>query len=365
LKSFFQNDRLTDSDLTKRFFWGETGSGATGLPYVDGYVQTYQVLPYWVSYEIDYIEPTGMYPVRIGPFNRCPGKTLDQTYFANMSIGGKWATGEYQIVWKSRMTGDTGVPFVIESEPFSVISAGLYDVHGVTGPVQWCECVAPYTGGELAMNTRPYDTVGTTHNATSRYEVVSTSGEEVWVTSNAPVYSKFSWARYGSVLVVSQKDHDLDVGDRIILRSANVDYQSALVTTTTIDSFSLGVADEGFEQGFDASYSKGFTFTHNGSPKTGGTLSASSEDIKLMSIRIRTGERAGTTYLLELPVSAINNESTSLGTTMIPVMSVRQDADNLSAIAATMSIQDGSYSNFLFANLGNAAASRIINLLFG
>ena len=391
MKSFVQNYRLTDSDLTKEFYWGETGSGVTGLPEVGSYPwfetgseptglayyqpTPYPVSPYYVRYEIDFIEPVGLYPIRVGPFNRIPGKTLSNTYYANLIVGNKWPTGNYQIVWKSLMGGETGVAFDESTETFSVTSGGIYNVAGITGPIVWNECIYGGTGsiGYTGMSptpgetgTQPYSAVHVTYNTLSRYEVMSTAGEEVWITSNAPSYDSFAWARYGSVISFSQTNHGMSVGDRVILRNTNVPYQSTTVTATTVDSFSMGVANTGFLQGYAGSYSRGFNFSHVGSPKTGGVLTTAADEVKLLSIRIRTGARLSTTYALQVPATALNDASTSMGTSFIPMLSVRQDADHLSAVASTLSAnQAGSYSNYLVANLGNQAASRIIILMFG
>lgn len=376
MKAFSQNYRLSDSDLTKIYYWGETGSGVTGLPAVDGYAEPFPVEPFWVRYEVDFIEPVGLYPIRVGPFNRLPLTTQSGAYYANFAIGTKWATGDYQIVWKSQMTGETGTPYVQDAELFQVTSAGIYDVHGITGPILWNECAGgstgtigvtggqPQPGGETG--TQPYSYVHVTYNTISRYEVVSTAGEEVWITSNATSYDGFAWVRYGAVIVVSRVGHGFSVGDRVILRNTNVEYQSTLVTAITVDSFSVSTTNTGFTQGSAASYSHGFNFAHTGLPKTGGVLTVTTEDVKLLSIRIRTGVRSSTTYDLQVPASALNDVSTSMGTSFIPMLSVRQDSDNLSATAATISVNNlGNYSSFQVANLGNPAASRIIVLMFG
>ena len=376
MKSFVQSYRLTETDLTKSFYWGETGAGVTGLPIVDGMSAPWTVNPYFVSYEIDFIDPIGLYPIRVGPFNRVPLTTPANAYYANLTIGEKWATGNYQILWKSQMTGETGVPYVESTETFQVTTAGTYDVHGVTGPVIWNNCIysvtgsigytgaAPTPGGETG--TQPYPTIAFTYNAVSRYQVVDTAGQEVWITSDAPDYMGLMWARYGGILSISQRDHGMSVGDRIVLRNTNVDYQSTVVTATTVDSFSMPVANTGYTQGFNGHYSRGLNFSHVGSPKTGGVVTTSNNQVKLLSLRIRTGARASTTYAVQVPASVLNDDCTSLGDSFVPLMSVRQDADHLSATAATIAAnQGGNYSNFLVANLGNPAASRIIILVFG
>ena len=392
LNTFVQDYRLKDTDLTKTFYLGVTGlgvtgfsgytgfSGVTGLPGVDHYQPPYPVSPYWVAYEIDYIEPVAQYPIRVGPFNRVPLQTLWKNYYANFIVGEKWATGYYQIVWKSIMTGDTGIPMVESIDNFEVVTACIYGTtgsSGITGPYNWYSDIygttgtigstgitPPPTPGETG--TQPYSFIPTTYNAISRYMVVSTAGAEVWVTSNAPSYDGLTWARYGSILNISQANHGMTVGDRVIVRNTNLDFQNTVVTAVTVNSFSVGVTDAGYLQGYAGSYSRGFNYSHTGSPKTGGVLTTASADVKLLSLRIRTGTRSSTTYTLTTPSSALNDSSTSMGTSFIPMLSVRQDSDNLSAVAGTIAVNyAGSYSNFQIANLGNPAASRLIVLMFG
>jgi hypothetical protein len=155
----------------------------------------------------------------------------------------------------------------------------------------------------------------------------------------------------------------------VIARNTNKDFQVALIDSTTLDSFSFSSTATDGTQGNSGAYSLGFTFSHIGAPKTGGTLYAPDgdhSDCQLMSIRIRTGSRAGTTYDLVVPDSAVNGAggNTGLSDCYMPDFNVRTDSDNLSAVAATMTtgvtIVPTSYSTFEFGNLGSASISRFI-----
>ena len=83
-------------------------------------------------------------------------------------------------------------------------------------------------------------------------------------------------------------------------------------------------------------------------------------------MRIRTGTRSGTTYDLSVPNSAINGAgaNNSLSDCFIPDFNIRADADTLSAIAATMAVNNGAlgYNVFTFGALGTL--SRMICLHF-
>ena len=142
-----------------------------------------------------------------------------------------------------------------------------------------------------------------------------------------------------------------------------------MIVTTSTNSFTFTTTDTGSTSGSSGAYSLGFTYSHVGSPKTGGILVAPSgahADCQLISLRIRTGGRSGSTYVLTVPEDAVNGTgaNTSLGDCYIPDFNIRADTDTLSAVAATMIVNDGSagYEVFTFGALG--ALSRIICLHF-
>jgi len=211
---------------------------------------------------------------------------------------------------------------------------------------------------------------GLQYNNVVRYQVVTTVGEEVWMTSSSNVYSFLTWTRSGTDLTVTRFNHGLTVGNFVIVKFVNIDMVTGPVTAVTANTFKLATQNTGDSGGSTATYNVGFSYTHNNNPKTGGTISlpsGSNSDIQLISMRIRTGLRAGTTYDLIVPVSVFNafGRNTYLGNTYVPNYSIRQDVDFLSAVGATISTAvSGSYTTFRFANLGLGNQSRYMILDF-
>lgn len=210
--------------------------------------------------------------------------------------------------------------------------------------------------------------IDTVFGVINRYEVEDKVNAEVWVTSSSVLFNNIPWTRTGTSLVVTRSSHNHSVGNRVILRNVNVDYVSATITATTLNTFTVSVPNSGALSGSAARYSLGFTYAHDVSG-TGGTLSApTGGEVQLLSMRIRTGERAGTTYDVIVPASVINGagQNTSLSDVYIPSFSVRADSDTLPAIAATIAVNQLSmgYSTFRIGNLGVGTLSRFILLQF-
>lgn len=233
---------------------------------------------------------------------------------------------------------------------------------GATGPIGITGLIGA-TGMSGSISEEPI------YNTVSRYSVITTSGEEVWVVSSSTVFVGLTWTRSGTTLTVYSPTHGHLAGDRVIIRNTNKDYQVGLIDTVSTDSFTFTTTNTGGASGYHGAYSLGFTFAHLGSPKTGGTMSAPSgahADCQLISVRLRTGGRASTTYDLYVPKSAVNGAgaNNSLSDCYVPDFNVRADADTLSAIAATMNVNSGSlgYEVFTFGALGTL--SRIICLHF-
>lgn len=244
--------------------------------------------------------------------------------------------------------GDTGIQ-----------GLGLTGLIGETGPAG----LQGETGSFGQVINQPL------YNTVSRYQLIGSSGEEVWCVSSSTVFTGLTWSRSSTTLTIYSTNHGHASSDRVIIRNTNVDYQEGLIVSTATNSFTFTTTDTGDISGSYGAYSLGFTYAHVGSPKTGGTLSAPSgthADCQLISLRIRTGGRSGTTYVLTVPEDAVNGcgANTSLGDCYMPDFNVRADSDSLSAIAATMVVNNGAtgYEVFTFGALG--ALSRFLCLHF-
>jgi photosystem II stability/assembly factor-like uncharacterized protein len=237
---------------------------------------------------------------------------------------------------------------------------GQTGIQGTTGPLG-----GPQGATGLRGTTGLQGPGGTpsifSFNNVSRYEVVDISGEEVWCESSSTVYQGFSWTRVGTTMTITRDNHGHLAGDRVIIRNTNMDYQVKTIDGfPTINSFTITTFNTGSTSGSDGAYSLGFTFSHIGSPKTGGTLLAPTgdhADVQLLALRIRTNGRSGTTYDLTVPASAINGagDNTGLGNCFIPDFNVRSDSNSLSAVGSTMVVNPASmgYNVFRFGNLGS------------
>jgi hypothetical protein len=238
---------------------------------------------------------------------------------------------------------------------------GATGVAGATG-IQGTQGITGASGTSSGLQTA--------FNNVSRYSVVDTTGEEVWIVSSSTVYGGVDWTRSGTTLTISRTAHGHSAGNRVIVRNTNMDYQTLTIDTTTANTFNVPTLNSGSTSGSLGSYSLGFTYVHNGIPKLGGSLSAPTgdhADVQLLSMRVRTGSRSGTTYDVVVPASAVNGAgtNTNLGNCFMPDFNVRSDSDSMSAIAATMTTNiSGSYNTFQIGNLGNSALSRFIILHF-
>jgi hypothetical protein len=235
------------------------------------------------------------------------------------------------------------------------------NIKGTTG-VQGIQGVTGAAGGGSGSG------ISTVFGIVNRYEVEPKVGAQVWVTSSSVLYNNVSWVRSGTTLTVSMPSHGHTVGNRVILRDINVGYLSTLITAAATNSFTVNVPNSGALSGSYARYSLGFTYAHDISG-TGGTLSApTGGEVQILSMRIRTGERAGTTYDVIVPASVTNGagQNTNLADVYIPNFSVRADSDTLAAIAGTIAVNQASlgYSTFRIGNLGASTLSRFILLQF-
>jgi len=284
-------------------------------------------------------------------------------YYIDMStgdvyenIGGTWVL-QGSIKGTTGIQGSTGLQG--PQGTTGLLAGGITGFSGATGipGPQGATGVGGGSGG-----------IDTVNGIINRYQVEDKTDAEVWVTSSGILYNNLPWTRSGTSLTITKSSHGHTLGNRVILRNTNVDYLAALITGTTLNSFTVTTTNVGAFSGSSARYSMGFTYDHDISG-TGGTLFApTGSEVQLLSMRIRTGERAGTTYDVLVPASVVNGagENTSLADVYIPSFSVRADSDTLAAIAGTIAVNQLAmgYSTFRIGNLGASTLSRFILLQF-
>lgn len=114
MESFSQDYRLQEGDLNVSFYGqGLISPAALTVPYA----------PYYLSYEIDYYKATELRWIRLGPLYRLPEEVRSGVYRANFIIGDRWATGDYRIIWKYRISADSDLE--TKTYSFTVLSKGV------------------------------------------------------------------------------------------------------------------------------------------------------------------------------------------------------------------------------------------------
>jgi len=344
---------------------GETGLiGDTGLPGAQGETGSQGETGAGIQGETGLIGETGSQGETgaVGTGETGPqGDTGSQGETGAQGETGTGIQGETGLIGDTGVQGETGPPGKGET--------GLIGATGLEGPTGAQGETGAGIQGETGLDSFGEAAI---YNSTSRYEAVSISGEEVWILSSSATYNALSWSRTGTTLTINRTAHEHTTGNRVIVRNTNVDYQEGLITSTLTNSFTITTTNVGATIGDSGAYSLGFTYAHNagGSSKTGGTLSAPTgdhADVQLISMRIRTGGRTGLTYTVTVPQSATNGagDNTSLGDLYVPVMAVRSDTDLLTAVGATLRVNQGGigYDVFEVGSIGNGT-SRIITFSF-
>lgn len=200
---------------------------------------------------------------------------------------------------------------------------------------------------------------GELYNPVTRYQALTTAGQTVYVSSSSTLYYGCSWSRVGTDLTINRTGHGHNVGDRAIVRNANVPFQIANITAVTADSYTVTCENVGALNGNAAAYSMGFNYAHNGAAGsiTGGTLLApGNTDVQLLSFRMHlaANTRAGNTYNLTVPKGTLNGVGldTNMDDVYLPFQQVRQDDSNLSAVGNTIATNiGGDFGTFQFAAL--------------
>jgi photosystem II stability/assembly factor-like uncharacterized protein len=270
-----------------------------------------------------------------GPFGGPPGDT-----------GLSGSTG---LMGPTGVQGDTGAGL-----------QGVTGLQGATGPLGGPIGV---TGLQGATGLAPG--AGIAYNTVSRYAAVTDASAQVWIVSSSSIYANLPWSRTGTDLTIQRDSHGHVSGDRVIVRNTNMDYQTATIDSTTASTFTVTTTSTDGSVGSAGAYSLGFVYSHTGgATHTGGIVYAPSgdhADVQLLSMRIATGLRLGTTYNVTVPGSAVNGAgaNSSLDNCYVPDYNVRGFADYLPAIGATIGTGSisGGYSTFQIGNLGTPSLS--------
>ena len=257
-------------------------------------------------------------------------------------------------------TGPTGITTLAVYDEGSLVLSSCTSLNFVGANV-----TASATGatGNIEIDVIGGGGSSTIYQTTYRYQMVSTSGEEVWALSNGTVFTGIAWSLASSVLTLVHTGHGHAVGDRVIVRNANVGYQTAAIasiTTTYVlnDSFTIAAA-AGTSSGASAAYCMGFTYAHNvsGAAKLSGTLTSPNSsglgaDCQLISLCIHRGANTATTYTINLPQSSTNGAGGDSTTAdfYAPSFSVRTDL--YGSLNPTFVLNGGAYNSITVGGFG-------------
>jgi len=191
-----------------------------------------------------------------------------------------------------------GVSSVTDSNGYSTII--ITGATGATGAIG-------ATGATGAIGATGATGVGTStlYNPISRYQAYINSDIELYIVSSATVNTGLSWTRSTTTLTITHTNHGRTNGDLVIVRNANADNFSGIVTVINFNSFSLTTANSGALSGSNAAYSLGFTAST--ATESALTIAApSGGDCQLLSLLYATGSRTGATLAVTVPSSATN-----------------------------------------------------------
>jgi hypothetical protein len=123
------------------------------------------------------------------------------------------------------------------------------------------------------------------------------------MVSSSTVNSGLSWTRSSTTLTITHTSHGRSNGDRVIVRNANADNFSGIISNVSANTFDVTTTNTGSTSGSAAAYSLGFTSTSITS--TSSTITApSGGDVQLISFLVN--DTLAGTYTLTVPTSSTN-----------------------------------------------------------
>jgi len=157
----------------------------------------------------------------------------------------------------------------------------------------------------------------------------------------------------------------LTTGDYVVIRNMSVDYEYLAVTVSDANTFTVTVADSGGGSGTDGAYipaADATSVTDDGATINSPTVG----DIQILSLRIVTGTKSGTTFDLTMPASLTNGggANSSLTNQNPPQVSVFKLSDGAFNAAGTLEINTSSNFNIFTVGSINQLVNNVIRFNF-
>jgi hypothetical protein len=149
----------------------------------------------------------------------------------------------------------------------------------------------------------------------------------------------------------------------VIIRNANADNFSGIITVINTNSFSLTTVNSGSTSGSSAAYSLGFTMAATPSSSASTIVAPALADCQLLGCQITTGTRtSGAGYSLTVPASATNGAGADSASTNVYFPIIRtQNLNGGGIVNSTMSINTATNFN-VFTLAGFPGTTDNINI---
>ena len=147
--------------------------------------------------------------------------------------------------------------------------------------------------------------------------------------SSGTVFGGLTWSRSTTTLTITSSGHGLTTGNQVLIRNMSSDYQYLTVTVTSVDTFTVTVADSGGTSGTAGAYIPCFKVTALNTANITLT-SPSAGNCQLISINTYL-EAPDTNPVVTVPADLSNGagSNTSLKTKNIPIATAFKTSDGL------------------------------------
>jgi collagen type VII alpha len=271
----------------------------TGLSYNSGGGETVSV----------YNNSAGLFIGLVTAYNSGSGS---MTILCNYEIG----SGNSYAVWNINLQGYTGANGSSGTSGFSGTSgsSGTSGANGSSGTSgsdgsSGVSGSAGTSGVSITGPTGPTGAAGgtsTIYNPISRYQAYTNGSDiELWIVSSSTVNTGISWTRSATTLTITHNSHGRSNGELVIIRNANADNFSGLISNATTNNFDVTTVNSGASSGSAAAYSLGF-YQSAATSSALTIIAPANADCQLLAVLYATGARSGTTLTVTVPQSATN-----------------------------------------------------------
>ena len=228
---------------------------------------------------------------------------------ANGAVGGAGSSGTSGAAGTSGTSGENGAVGATGTSGTTGTSGddGAVGTSGTTGTSGAAGAIGTSgtAGADGTSGTSAAGGGGTPYTNVVRYEVASGS-DKAQVMSSGNTISGLSWARTTTTLTITSTAHGLTTGDYVVLRNFNVDYVYAEITVSSVNIFTVQVANSGDTSGSTGVYIPAFDVS--ALSETALTILApNAGNCQLLSLQVFINSSDTGTITVTLPSNALEN----------------------------------------------------------